>query len=324
MKPVHARILADAFLKGFFGVFDAMLSRSFQYSAEEPSTHGEREIVGDLRERPVQLSCVLPQGLGQVSILLTVPDALRVLAALSGPTEDPEALSPADKGTLREIAEPALGGGIAALMERCERGSIQPDGINVDDNGEAAASALSGAFGGTAITAAFTYDGGGGLTGRALLLFSGGMDALVPDHTAEQFAEINLTRPTLSPDELNDILGSFPGAAIAPPPPPAAAAAPAPAARHFISAGDRENLDLVLDIRLLATARLGRIEMPLGDILNLGPGSILEIGHLVDEPIELLINDKLIARGDVVVVDEKFGLRITEIVSQQDRIESLR
>jgi len=80
---------------------------------------------------------------------------------------------------------------------------------------------------------------------------------------------------------------------------------------------------MVLDIRLLATARLGRIEMPIGDILALGPGSILEVGHLVDEPIELLVNDKLVARGEVVVVDEKFGLRITEIVSARERIESL-
>lgn len=84
------------------------------------------------------------------------------------------------------------------------------------------------------------------------------------------------------------------------------------------------NLDMVLDINLVATARLGRIEMPIADILALGPGSIIEVGHLVDEPVELLVNDKLIARGEVVVVDEKFGLRITEILSPRERIESLR
>ncbi len=55
-----------------------------------------------------------------------------------------------------------------------------------------------------------------------------------------------------------------------------------------------------------------------------GPGSIIEVGHLIDEPVELLVNDKLIARGDVVVVDEKFGLRITEIISPEERIETLR
>lgn len=89
-------------------------------------------------------------------------------------------------------------------------------------------------------------------------------------------------------------------------------------------AGQPGNLDMVLDIGLTATARLGRIEMPIQQILSLGPGSIIEVGHLVDEPVELLVNGKLIARGDVVVIDEKFGLRITEIISTRDRIESLR
>ncbi|MCC6797353.1 MAG: flagellar motor switch protein FliN [Candidatus Hydrogenedentes bacterium] len=96
------------------------------------------------------------------------------------------------------------------------------------------------------------------------------------------------------------------------------------AAHRDVPLADPRNLDMVLDIRLTATARLGRVEMQISDILTLGPGSIIEVGHLVDEPVELLVNDKLIARGDVVVVDEKFGLRITEIISPRERIESLR
>lgn len=98
---------------------------------------------------------------------------------------------------------------------------------------------------------------------------------------------------------------------------PERAASPEPA-------GQPGNLEMVLDIGLTATARLGRIEMPIKDVLSLGPGSIIEVGHLVDEPVELLVNGKLIARGDVVVIDEKFGLRITEIISTRERIESLR
>jgi flagellar motor switch protein FliN/FliY len=84
------------------------------------------------------------------------------------------------------------------------------------------------------------------------------------------------------------------------------------------------NMDMVLDIRLRATARLGSIEMPLGDVLSFGPGTIIDVGRLVDEPVDLLVNNKLIARGDIVVVDEKYGLRITEIISPRERIESLR
>jgi flagellar motor switch protein FliN/FliY len=124
---------------------------------------------------------------------------------------------------------------------------------------------------------------------------------------------------SLSPDDVSDILRDNPeGKELEP---PSRASRPVEKATTESLA---QNLDMVLDIRLVATARLGRVEMPIGEILALGPGSIIEVGHLVDEPVELLINDKLIARGDVVVVDEKFGLRITEIVSPRERIESLR
>lgn len=114
--------------------------------------------------------------------------------------------------------------------------------------------------------------------------------------------------------EIDNILGDFGQQGQAG---QAGAAAQAPARQPA-------NIERVLDISLVATARLGRVEMPISEILALGPGSIIEVGHLVDEPVELLVNDKLVARGDVVVVDEKFGLRITEIVSTQERIESLR
>ena len=63
--------------------------------------------------------------------------------------------------------------------------------------------------------------------------------------------------------------------------------------------------------------------MPISEVLALGPGAIIEVGHSVEEPVELFVNEKLIARGEVVVVDEKFGLRITEIVSPTDRVKSL-
>jgi flagellar motor switch protein FliN/FliY len=85
-----------------------------------------------------------------------------------------------------------------------------------------------------------------------------------------------------------------------------------------------QNIDLILDIQLKLAARLGQVEMPVGEILKLAPGSVIDIDRLVDEPIELLVNDRLIARGEIVVVQENFGIRITEIVSQKDRIRSLR
>jgi len=87
---------------------------------------------------------------------------------------------------------------------------------------------------------------------------------------------------------------------------------------------DAENIDLILDVQLSVVARLGQVQMPISDVLALGPGAIIEVGHSVEEPVELFVNEKLIARGEVVVVDEKFGLKITEIVSPTDRVKSLR
>lgn len=85
-----------------------------------------------------------------------------------------------------------------------------------------------------------------------------------------------------------------------------------------------ENIDLILDIQLKLNARLGQVEMPIGEIMKLAPGSVIDIDRLVDEPIELVVNDRPIARGEIVVVQENFGIKITEIISQKDRIRSLR
>jgi len=88
-------------------------------------------------------------------------------------------------------------------------------------------------------------------------------------------------------------------------------------------ASARHNIDMLLDVTMPISIELGRTSMPIQDILNLGPGSVVELNKLAGEPVELLVNDKLIARGEVVVVDENFGIRITSMISQEERIKSL-
>ena len=75
------------------------------------------------------------------------------------------------------------------------------------------------------------------------------------------------------------------------------------------------NLDLILDIPLSVTVELGRSKMLINDLLQLGQGSVIELTKLVGDPLEVLVNDKLVARGEVVVVNEKFGVRLTDIVT---------
>lgn len=83
-------------------------------------------------------------------------------------------------------------------------------------------------------------------------------------------------------------------------------------------------LDLLLDVPLDVSVELGRNRMTIQDLLALGPGSVIELDKVAGEPLDILVNDRLVARGEAVVVNDKFGVRITDIVSPQERIARLR
>jgi flagellar motor switch protein FliN/FliY len=87
--------------------------------------------------------------------------------------------------------------------------------------------------------------------------------------------------------------------------------------------GETKSLDLILDIPLTVAVELGRSKMLINDLLQLGQGSVIELTKLVGEPLEVFVNQKLVARGEVVVVNEKFGVRLTDIVSPMERVQSL-
>jgi len=119
--------------------------------------------------------------------------------------------------------------------------------------------------------------------------------------------------PPPSPPATPPTPPSAPKAQPAPPPPPT----PAP------SGGSSSNLDLLLDVRLDATIRFGQKQMLLREILELHPGTAIALDRQVQEPVELLVGGQVVAQGEVVIVDGNYGLRITEILSPHQRIESL-
>jgi len=120
-----------------------------------------------------------------------------------------------------------------------------------------------------------------------------------------------------------ELAGSF-----RPPQKVSPAAAPtaeqAPASQSVLSAARSSNLELLLDVTLPTTIRFGQKQMLLREILELHPGVAITLDRQVEEPVELLVGGRMVARGEVVIVDGNYGLRITEIVSPQQRIESLR
>jgi flagellar motor switch protein FliN len=83
-------------------------------------------------------------------------------------------------------------------------------------------------------------------------------------------------------------------------------------------------IELLLDVELEASLRFGCREMPLGDLLDLGPGDVVQLDRHVADPVDLIVGDKIVARGEVVLVNGNFGLRVTEVAAPQKRLESIR
>ena len=85
----------------------------------------------------------------------------------------------------------------------------------------------------------------------------------------------------------------------------------------------KRDLDFLLDIPLEISVELGRTNMIINDLLQLGQGSVVELDKLAGEPLEIFVNHKLVARGEAVVVNDKFGVRITDIISPIERVKQL-
>ncbi|MDD2851659.1 MAG: flagellar motor switch protein FliN [Desulfuromonadaceae bacterium] len=86
---------------------------------------------------------------------------------------------------------------------------------------------------------------------------------------------------------------------------------------------DKKNLDFILDIPLQVTVELGRTKLLVKDVLQLNQGAVVELTKLAGEPLDIFVNSKLVARGEAVVVNEKFGVRLVDIVSPNERVEKI-
>lgn len=96
-----------------------------------------------------------------------------------------------------------------------------------------------------------------------------------------------------------------------------------PQVERPVPGGGNERLDVLLDIDLPLVVRFGCTDMPLKSLASLGPGSIIDLGRAPDDPVELLVGNRVLARGEVVVVGGSYGIRIVDVVSQRERIQGL-
>ena len=189
------------------------------------------------------------------------------------------------------------------------------------------------------------FDSGSADMGLAKLTVEGMINAyaalLIPNACGDEIIDMKNPKSSgpsmdmgigISQNEMNDLMdmaanqsfsagsagGGFGGGgydSYAPPPPPP------PRASSGVHDG---NIDLLLDVELEINIELGKSELSIKRILELAPGSIVELDKMAGEPVDLIVNNKVVAKGEVVVVDENFGIRIVSLVSAEDRIKSLK
>lgn len=86
---------------------------------------------------------------------------------------------------------------------------------------------------------------------------------------------------------------------------------------------EARNIDILMDVNLPVAIELGRTKMSISEILGMGPGSVVELNKLAGEPVDVLVNYKIVAKGEVVVIDENFGVRITQLMTPEERLKML-
>jgi flagellar motor switch protein FliN/FliY len=101
------------------------------------------------------------------------------------------------------------------------------------------------------------------------------------------------------------------------------AATSAAGATQPVKKAPARTLEFLMDVALSVSVEVGRARMTISDLLQMGPGSVVELEKLAGEPLDIFINGKAVARGEAVIVNEKFGVRLTDIMSPEDRVEGI-
>lgn len=347
MTRSFATVLASI-LESAAGAFPSAEETEIRFSVALVGEMGKNEFAGMIKELPVVAGINLREEIGTKAALLTDVATASALAGFvsEGNPVQKDSLSDDDLVALYDALNPILD----ALSTACEEavghalGAIENVEVVDADNPPPMIEELTGELADKLCRAMSTITIGGEDSGKFVLVLPRDLvkKLTIPTTMAEEAsvspgeaadlqqddqgpAVSESEQAELQQDEIDALLAQATGeapvqqapAAVAPPaaPPPP----PLPAQQQ-----PPQNVDLILDIQLRLTARLGQMEMPVGEIMKLAPGSVIDIDRFVDDPVELVVNGRPIARGDIVVVQENFGIKIIEIISPKERIQSLR
>jgi len=297
----------------------AMLEKNISLRFEEPRKLLPRDFDALLQEGPVAISLPFGQDMGWHLLL---PQSLAGSIADIASMGDGSAAFDADvhQETLREIF-----GQVEADLEP-EITSVMGEGIDISpvNVSMSADSIISAAGGNPAIISTLEIEGIA--SGRVIILFEMGFSmqfSLTANDESSSAPEPKpqapkagksvpqQDRPTQQPRQQPPVAS------------PVSFEDFGPASSHKTERGG-QNIDSLLDISLPIIIELGRAKMLIREVLDLGPGSVIELDKLSGEPVDLYVNDKKFARGEVVVIEENFGVRITELIKVEDRLKALK
>ena len=317
MSPIQrdtvADILHQAMNAGTQGL-GMILSRNIRLGAAYVESKDQAATERDVAQM-VGLTQILSGGLnGAIGLYMPAPDAARVAAIVMGneDTVNPDAgLDSAQSATIKESLGPMLFTMASQISARI--GSpVTPMPVEIRAPGEALpirdATLLK-------VQIPFTVEGG--VDSRISLILPMSMGVEIYNKT--QMAAQASAAPGFGGD------AGMPQAPTGPQPGQAGIKDVAFPSLHSSMAGPvQTNMNLLMDVQMTLTVELGRTKMYIKEILGLGEGSIIELEKLAGEPVDLLASGKLIAKGEVVVIDENFGVRVTDIVSPIDRLKNAR
>ena len=264
------------------------------------------KFFGGVAQVPVQVSGAAA---GKALMVFNESSAALMADLLIGGdgSNPPEALNDLHLSAVGEVGSQAA----AALFDGFGQGLGKQVSASAGDLAPAQASDLPGlatALGGNLVACEFSLDVEGGLPSPFVLVLAENVAAALSGSgggaSAPQAAAApspvsgfggSMNAPVVQAAQLSQLSGSLP-------------------------AGTGNNLELLMDVPLQVTVELGRTQKMVKEVLALGPGSVLELDKLAGEPVDILVNEKPIAKGEVVVIDENFGIRVTEILAPRDRV----
>lgn len=332
LSPEEEENLVNA-LRGFLTsaaeAMGTLLGRSITASGIKARTVKTVDWLVSFGPDPLVARVQFTQGLrGEFFFVLPEPLAREILSLLFGEDPNPEApLGEAAYGALAEVFGQAIGSGVTPLSETLRR-QLMFAPVRIEHyHGSGSLGNLSDETGAAGISLELGVEGGGGSSLAQIMSID--------------FARDIVREAGTEPTPGASAPGNAPAAAIAAPaspdssrranpPQPAKISSPVafqPAVFAELASEqvprESKNIDLILDVSLQLTVELGRARKQIREVLSFGPGSVIELDKLAGEAVDVLVNGKLIAKGEVVVIDESFGVRITDIISRADRVSSL-